>query len=156
MGSLIDSSSVACHAAFGLQRKRDIYISGWQPLRPPTGVIDIAILAYRRLQLPAMPSMKIARFTSRICLAHAAPAVALMFAVCCLAGCHGAPSVAQRAAPAPAAAMPAASAAPAMAPAIERYQIDAQRSVVLILIYRDGRMAALGHNHVIAVRDLSG
>jgi hypothetical protein len=39
---------------------------------------------------------------------------------------------------------------------LERYRIDAQRSLVLILIYRDGRMAALGHNHVIAVRELSG
>jgi polyisoprenoid-binding protein YceI len=156
MGSLIDSSSVACHAAFGLQRKRDIYIGRRQPLRPPTGVIDIAILAYRRLQLPAMPRMKIALVTARIWLAHAASAVALMVAVCCLAGCHGAPSVAQRAARPPAAAMPAAPTAPAVSPAMERYQIDAQRSVVLILIYRDGRMAALGHNHVIAVRELSG
>jgi YceI-like domain len=37
-----------------------------------------------------------------------------------------------------------------------RYRIDAARSEVLILIYRDGRMAALGHNHVVAVRELSG
>ncbi len=34
--------------------------------------------------------------------------------------------------------------------------IDAQRSEVLVLVFRDGRMAALGHNHVIAVRQLSG
>lgn len=38
----------------------------------------------------------------------------------------------------------------------ERYRIDPVRSEVLILIYRDGRMAALGHNHVLAVRELSG
>jgi hypothetical protein len=38
----------------------------------------------------------------------------------------------------------------------ERYVIDAQRSEVLVLVYRDGRMASLGHNHVIAVRQLSG
>jgi polyisoprenoid-binding protein YceI len=156
MGSLIDSSSVACHAAFGLQRKRDIYIGRRQPLRPPTGVIDIAILAYRRLQLPAMQPMKNALVTVRVCLAQAAPGVALMVAVCCLAACHGAPAGAARAAPPTAAAMPAAPAAPAMPSAIEHYRIDAQRSVVVILIYRDGRMAALGHNHVIAVRDLSG
>jgi hypothetical protein len=38
----------------------------------------------------------------------------------------------------------------------ERYVIDAQRSEVLVLVFRDGRMASLGHNHVIAVRQLSG
>lgn len=38
----------------------------------------------------------------------------------------------------------------------ERYGIDADRSEVLVLVYRDGPMAALGHNHVIAVRQLSG
>jgi len=38
----------------------------------------------------------------------------------------------------------------------ERYRIDAQRSEVLVLVYRDGRMASLGHNHVVAVRQLSG
>jgi len=37
-----------------------------------------------------------------------------------------------------------------------RYRIDAERSEVLILVYRDGRMASLGHNHVVAVRQLSG
>ncbi|HEY1724504.1 MAG TPA: YceI family protein [Steroidobacteraceae bacterium] len=34
--------------------------------------------------------------------------------------------------------------------------IDPAQSQVLILVYRDGRMAALGHNHVIAVHELSG
>jgi hypothetical protein len=34
--------------------------------------------------------------------------------------------------------------------------IDSQRSQVLVLAYRDGPMAHLGHNHVIAVRELSG
>jgi hypothetical protein len=37
-----------------------------------------------------------------------------------------------------------------------RYTIDSQRSQVLVLVYRDGRLAHLGHNHVIAVRSLSG
>jgi polyisoprenoid-binding protein YceI len=37
-----------------------------------------------------------------------------------------------------------------------RYTIDSQRSQVLVLAYRDGRMAHLGHNHVIAVRSLTG
>ncbi len=38
----------------------------------------------------------------------------------------------------------------------ERFRIDAERSEVLILVYRDGPLAALGPNHVIAVRRLSG
>jgi polyisoprenoid-binding protein YceI len=156
MDSLIDSSSVACHAAFGLQRKRHIYIGRRQPMRPPSGIINTAILAHRRLQLPAMQPMKIALVALRPELARAAPGVALIVAACCLAACHGAPAVGARAAHPPGAAVPAAPALPAMPVAIERYRIDSQRSVVLILIYRDGRMAALGHNHVIAVRDLSG
>jgi hypothetical protein len=36
------------------------------------------------------------------------------------------------------------------------YAIDSQRSEVLVLVYRDGRLAHLGHNHVIAVRNLTG
>ncbi|HWW21974.1 MAG TPA: YceI family protein [Steroidobacteraceae bacterium] len=36
------------------------------------------------------------------------------------------------------------------------YTVDAQRSQVLVLVYRDGAMAHLGHNHVISVRQLSG
>jgi polyisoprenoid-binding protein YceI len=36
------------------------------------------------------------------------------------------------------------------------YTIDAQHSQVLVLAYRDGPMARLGHNHVIAIRQLSG
>jgi polyisoprenoid-binding protein YceI len=53
---------------------------------------------------------------------------------------------------------PAATAAPAAAarPAGAQLTIDPDQSQVLILVYRDGRMAALGHNHVIAVRGLSG
>jgi polyisoprenoid-binding protein YceI len=56
----------------------------------------------------------------------------------------------------PAAVPPAAVAAPAAVAEAARYRIDAQRSEVLILVYRDGRLAALGHNHVVAVRQLSG
>jgi hypothetical protein len=125
-------------------------------MRPPTVVINIAILAYRRLQLPAMQAMKIALRTLRQWLAHAAPGMALIVAACCLAACHGAPAVSSHAAHPPGTATPAAPALAAMPITLERYRIDAQRSVVLILIYRDGRMAALGHNHVIAVRELSG
>jgi polyisoprenoid-binding protein YceI len=46
--------------------------------------------------------------------------------------------------------------APAAAAGAARYRIDAQRSEVLVLVYRDGPMASLGHNHVVAVRQLSG
>jgi len=50
---------------------------------------------------------------------------------------------------------------PTLAPAptpqvLQHYRIDAQRSQVLILVYRDGPMAQLGHNHVLSVHDLSG
>lgn len=37
-----------------------------------------------------------------------------------------------------------------------RYRIDGARSQVLILVYRAGALAALGHDHVIAVSALSG
>jgi hypothetical protein len=46
---------------------------------------------------------------------------------------------------------------PAVAPEPARhYRIDAERSQVLILVYRDGPMARLGHNHVLSLRGLSG
>lgn len=39
---------------------------------------------------------------------------------------------------------------------IDHYRVDDQESQVLILVYRDGRMARLGHNHVLRVHQLSG
>lgn len=39
---------------------------------------------------------------------------------------------------------------------IDHYAVDAGASQVLVLVYRDGPMAKLGHNHVIAVHQLSG
>jgi hypothetical protein len=39
---------------------------------------------------------------------------------------------------------------------IDHYRVDDEASQVLILVYRDGRMAKLGHNHVLRVRQLSG
>ena len=45
---------------------------------------------------------------------------------------------------------------PAAAATARRYVIDSQRSQVLVLVYRDGPMGHLGHNHVIAVRELTG
>jgi polyisoprenoid-binding protein YceI len=71
-------------------------------------------------------------------------------AALCLSACQPSPGLRPGAAPPP----PVAAAAASVEAA--RYRIDAQRSEVLILVYRDGRMAALGHNHVVAVRELSG
>jgi polyisoprenoid-binding protein YceI len=52
---------------------------------------------------------------------------------------------------------PAAPPAPVVVPErIDHYRVDDQASEVLILVYRDGRMARLGHNHVLRVRQLSG
>src|ERR1035441_9801055 len=56
----------------------------------------------------------------------------------------------------PAAAPPAIPAAPVLRERIEHYRIDAARSQVLILVFRDGPMAKLGHNHVLSVHGLSG
>jgi hypothetical protein len=56
----------------------------------------------------------------------------------------------------PAAAPPAIPAAPVVRERIEHYRIDAARSQVLILVFRDGPMAKLGHNHVLSVHGLSG
>ena len=39
---------------------------------------------------------------------------------------------------------------------IDHYHVDALASQVLILVYRDGPMARLGHNHVMSVHRLSG
>ena len=79
--------------------------------------------------------------------------MALILAACALAACHGGPAARPRAAPSPAITAPSGS---ALLTAVTPYRIDAGRSVVVILIYRAGRMAALGHNHVLAVHDLSG
>jgi polyisoprenoid-binding protein YceI len=42
------------------------------------------------------------------------------------------------------------------APAGQRYRIDTGQSEIRVLVYRAGVMAALGHNHVIVNRSLSG
>jgi len=39
---------------------------------------------------------------------------------------------------------------------IDHFQIDAASSQVLVLVYRAGKMAKLGHNHVLSVHALSG
>jgi polyisoprenoid-binding protein YceI len=79
-----------------------------------------------------------------------APGLTLIVAALCLAACHSVPGL-RPGAPPPTAVTAAGAAAGAV-----RYRIDSARSEVLILVYRDGRMASLGHNHVVAVRELSG
>ncbi len=62
-----------------------------------------------------------------------------------------------RTVPAPQALPPPAPPPPPVVPErIEHYRIDADHSQVLILVYRDGAMARLGHNHVLSVHQLSG
>jgi polyisoprenoid-binding protein YceI len=79
-----------------------------------------------------------------------APGVTLIVTALCLGACHSVPGLRPGASP------PTAVAAAGVAAGAVRYRIDSARSEVLILVYRDGRMASLGHNHVLAVRALSG
>jgi hypothetical protein len=52
---------------------------------------------------------------------------------------------------------PPTAAAPEVVPErIDHYRVDSLASQVLILVYRDGPMARLGHNHVMSVHQLSG
>jgi polyisoprenoid-binding protein YceI len=78
-----------------------------------------------------------------------APAIACAGALW-LAACHAPPGSREpHAAP---------SAAPLTAhPAVvARYRVDPEHSQVLISVFRDGPLAALGHDHLIAVRALDG
>jgi polyisoprenoid-binding protein YceI len=76
---------------------------------------------------------------------------ALLAGALSLTACHTSPATrAQSGAPGQSAAI----AAPA--PSVTHFTIDSQRSQVLVLVYRDGPMGHLGHNHVIAVRSLNG
>ena len=74
----------------------------------------------------------------------------LLAGVLALSACRTAP-------PPPPPPVPAPPPAPVIVPErIDHYRVDDQASQVLILVYRDGRMARLGHNHVLRVRQLSG
>ena len=83
-------------------------------------------------------------------MARPAPGVTLIVAALCLGACHSVPGLRPGASP------PTPVTAAGVAAGAVRYRIDSARSEVLILVYRDGRMASLGHNHVLAVRELSG
>jgi len=81
-------------------------------------------------------------------LLHRAVAIAVAMALA-LAGCRTAPHPERGAVavpPPPAAATPAAA----------DFTIDAAQSQVLLRVRREGPLAAMGHNHVIAVRRLRG
>jgi polyisoprenoid-binding protein YceI len=108
------------------------------------------MLAYRRLQLPVWAPEQWDGAVPGRTLKPTAPGVALIVAALCLGACQIVPGVRPRAPPPPAAAVPAAPAGAA------RFRVDAARSEALILVYREGRLANLGHNHVVAVRQLSG
>jgi hypothetical protein len=85
-----------------------------------------------------------------MCVPSAAIRWLLLAGVLALSACRTAPPPP----PAPAAEAPP---EPVVVPErIDHYRIDDQASQVLILVYRDGRMARLGHNHVLRVRQLSG
>jgi polyisoprenoid-binding protein YceI len=73
---------------------------------------------------------------------------ALLLTFLWLAACRTPPRPAPAPSPGP---VPPAAPAPPIS-----YRIDAARSQVLILVYRDGPMARLGHNHVLSVQQLSG
>ncbi|MFI4868759.1 MAG: YceI family protein [Steroidobacterales bacterium] len=115
------------------------------------------MLAYRPSQPPATAPLESAvasqgsraTRTGIIRSSRLTPAIALL-ATLCIAACRSIPAPRPQAAPA---APAAAAAVPAGA---ARYRIDGGQSEVLILVYRDGRMANLGHNHVVAVRQLAG
>lgn len=47
-------------------------------------------------------------------------------------------------------------AAPAAPPGVEILQVDPERSQLTLRVYREGPLAALGHNHIIAVHGLEG
>lgn len=64
--------------------------------------------------------------------------------------------VACRTAPPPPAPPPPPPAAEVVPERIDHYRVDGQASQVLVLVYRDGPMARLGHNHVMSVHQLSG
>jgi|HubBroStandDraft_6_1064221.scaffolds.fasta_scaffold02160_5 polyisoprenoid-binding protein YceI len=83
--------------------------------------------------------------------AHIALGAALVLAAACLSACRTSPVARPGATPGTQGA-----AAPGAAGSGTRYAIDAGQSQVLVFAYRDGAMAHLGHNHVIAVRQLTG
>lgn len=78
------------------------------------------------------------------------PLWGVLFLAGALGGCPTRP-------PAPPAPVHAPEAAPPAAPRIGRpYDLDAEHSLLTVLVYRGGALASAGHNHVIASHALSG
>ena len=88
-------------------------------------------------------------FAERICTLLIAAATLLL-----VAGCGAPPTLPDAPDGAPAG-FPASSYATASAGETV-YEIDTARSLVQVLVYRGGALAKLGHDHVIAARDVTG
>ena len=56
----------------------------------------------------------------------------------------------------PPASTPSVTPAPAQAGTGQRFNIDSEHSIIIVRVYRAGTFASLGHNHIIALRGLSG
>lgn len=84
---------------------------------------------------------------------HAVIRAGLLLTLCLgLAAC---PRPVQPPAPAPSV-PPTAPSAPAEVPGATNYRIDPQASTLDILVYRGGKFAKLGHNHVVSSKSLTG
>jgi hypothetical protein len=85
---------------------------------------------------------------------HAVIRAGLLLALCLgLAAC---PRPVQPPAPVPSVPPSEPSVSPAEVPGATGYLIDPQASVLHILVYRGGKFAKLGHNHVVSSKSLSG
>jgi hypothetical protein len=85
---------------------------------------------------------------------HAVIRAGLLLTLCLgLAAC---PRPVQPPAPAPSVPPTAPSAPPAEVPGATNYRIDPQASTLDILVYRGGKFAKLGHNHVVSSKSLTG
>jgi hypothetical protein len=85
---------------------------------------------------------------------HAVTRAGLLLTLCLgLAAC---PRPVQPPAPAPSVPPSAPSAPPGEVPGATNYRIDPQASTLHILVYRGGKFAKLGHNHVVSSKSLTG
>jgi len=109
---------------------------------------------------PRPPEMRGAARTARTAAARTVTAAAMAAAMLALTGCGTAPNAVAPPAPASEAAAPPSS-CPAWLGAQQRgegrlYRVDAAASQVRIHVFRGGRLAKVGHNHVLGVERLGG
>src|SRR5687767_4439759 len=76
--------------------------------------------------------------------------------LCLCLGLAACPRPVQPPAPAPSVPPTTPSVPPTEVPGAAVYRIDPQASALHILVYRGGRFAKLGHNHVVSSKSLSG